>query len=67
MSDHPLASLLDAAAAGKFPDPDGSVTVLPPVSARYAGVFAFTAHTVICTEADPGWVREQLPAVCGRG
>jgi GNAT superfamily N-acetyltransferase len=54
--------LLDAAAAGRFPEPDGSVTVLPPVSARYAGVFAFTAHTVVCTEADPAWVHEQLPA-----
>jgi GNAT superfamily N-acetyltransferase len=61
MSDHPMVSLLSEAGAGRFPEPDGSVTVWPPLSAWYAGVFAFTAHTVICSEADPAWVHGQLP------
>lgn len=61
MSGYPLASLLDAVAAGRFPEPDGGVRVWPLASARDSGVFAFTAHSVICTEADPAWVRGQLP------
>ncbi|HEY7147371.1 MAG TPA: GNAT family N-acetyltransferase [Streptosporangiaceae bacterium] len=62
MGGHRLASLLDAVAAGRFPDPDGTVAVWPPLSVRDCGVFAFTAHSVICTDADPAWVRGQLPA-----
>ena len=61
MAGHPLGSLLDGVAAGRFPEPDGSVTILPQPSPRYAGVFAFTAHSVIFTDADPAWVRGQLP------
>jgi GNAT superfamily N-acetyltransferase len=61
MGDHPLAFLLDEVAVGRFPDPDGSVTILAQPSPKHAGVFAFTAHSVICTDADPGWVRGQLP------
>ncbi|HEY6279582.1 MAG TPA: GNAT family N-acetyltransferase [Streptosporangiaceae bacterium] len=57
-----LSSLLDDAAAGRFPPPDGGVTILPQPSARDAGVIGFTAHAVIFTDADPAWVREQLPA-----
>lgn len=57
-----LAALLAAAAAGRYPPPDGSVTVVPQPSARDAGVIGFTAHAVVFTDADPGWVRGQLPA-----
>lgn len=48
-------------AAGRFPEPDGSVTILPQPSPRYAGVFAFTAHSVVFADADPAWIRGQLP------
>jgi hypothetical protein len=58
----PLLALLDDVASGRYPVPDGSVTVLPQPSARHAGVFGFTAHTVIAANVDPGWVRDQLPA-----
>ena len=51
----PLAALLDDAAAGRFPPADGRVTVLPPPSARRAGVIGFTAHAVIFIDADPAW------------
>jgi GNAT superfamily N-acetyltransferase len=37
------------------------VTVLPQPSPRDAGVIGFTAHSVIFTDADPEWVRRQLP------
>jgi len=56
----PLAALLRDAAAGRYPPADGGVTILPQPSPRDAGVLAFTAHSVIFTDADPGWVRGQL-------
>jgi GNAT superfamily N-acetyltransferase len=56
-----LAALLDAAAAGRYPPPDGTVTILPQPSRRDAGVIAFTAHSVIFVDADPDWVRGLLP------
>jgi RimJ/RimL family protein N-acetyltransferase len=56
----PLATLLDEVAAGKFPPPDGGVTILPQPSPRDAGVIGFTAHSVIFTDEDPAWVRDQL-------
>lgn len=61
MGGHPVARLLDEVAAGRFPVPDGSVTILPQPSPRYAGVFAFTAHSVIFADADPAWIAGQLP------
>jgi hypothetical protein len=57
-----LAAVLDDAAAGRFPPADGGVTIVPPPSARDAGVIGFTAHAIIFTDADPGWVAAQLPA-----
>jgi GNAT superfamily N-acetyltransferase len=56
-----LGALLEDVAAGRFPPPDGGVTILPQPSPRDAGVIAFTAHSVIFTDAEPGWVRAQLP------
>ena len=56
-----LRAVLNDAAAGRFPPADGGVTVLPQPSPRDSGVFGFTAHAVIFTNADEGWVRSQLP------
>jgi len=56
-----LARLLNEAAVGRFPPADGGVTILPQPSQRDSGVFGFTAHAVICTDADPDWVVSQLP------
>lgn len=58
-----LPELLDAAAHGLFPPPDGAVTVLPQPCHRDAGVLAFTAHTVVLTDEDPAWVRATLAAL----
>jgi len=56
-----LATLLTDAACGRFPPADGRVTIVPQPSERDAGVFGFTAHAVIFTDADPDWVRRALP------
>lgn len=45
---------------GTFPAADGSVSVVPPVDARDAGVLAFTAHAVVVADVDAAWVAEQL-------
>src|SRR5918996_315235 len=58
-----LRDILDAAARGVFPPADGATTVVPQTSPRDAGVFAFTAHSVVCTDEDPAWVYETLRAV----
>lgn len=52
-----LAQLLGAAAEGRFPPPDGGLTVVPQPTGRDAGVVAFTAHSVVFTDEDPAWVR----------
>jgi len=56
-----LAALLERVAAGKHLPPDGGVTILPQPSPRDCGVISFTAHSVIFTDADPAWVRAELP------
>ncbi|WP_030808224.1 hypothetical protein [Streptomyces sp. NRRL F-2799] len=58
-----LPELLDAVARDRFPPPDGTVTVLPQLCRRDAGVLAFTAHTLVLTDEDPAWVRATLAAV----
>lgn len=58
-----LGGILDAAARGSFPPPDGTVTVVPQPSHRDAGVVAFTAHSVVFTDEDPQWVRSMLASL----
>ncbi|WP_326586458.1 GNAT family N-acetyltransferase [Streptomyces sp. NBC_01294] len=58
-----LTEILDAAAAGRFPPPDGGTTVVPQENGRDAGVLAFTAHSVVFTDEDPDWVRSTLAAL----
>ncbi|MEU9476862.1 GNAT family N-acetyltransferase [Streptomyces sp. NPDC048191] len=58
-----LADILEAAARGRFPAPDGGTTVVPQPSHRDAGVIAFTAHSVVFTDEDPDWVRGTLAAL----
>ncbi|AEW99146.1 GNAT family protein [Streptantibioticus cattleyicolor] len=61
--DGALARILDAAARGEFPPPDGGVTVVPQPAPRDAGVIAFTAHSVVFTDEDPHWVRATVAAL----
>ncbi len=58
-----LTQILDAAAEGRFPPPDGGTTVVPQENRRDAGVIAFTAHSVVFTDEDPDWVGSTLAAL----
>ncbi|XVV13177.1 GNAT family N-acetyltransferase [Actinoplanes sp. CA-131856] len=58
-----LAKILEAAADGYFPPPNGGVTVVPQPSKRDAGVLAFTAHTVIFLDEDPDWITATLATI----
>jgi GNAT superfamily N-acetyltransferase len=57
-----LATLLESAAAGEFPPPDGSVEILAQPAKRDAGVIALTAFNVVFADTDAGWIAAQLPA-----
>ncbi|MEU8762207.1 GNAT family N-acetyltransferase [Streptomyces sp. NPDC048659] len=57
-----VAGILDAAARGEFPPPDGSTTILPQPNGRDAGVLSFTAHSVVFLDEDPEWIRAELAA-----
>jgi hypothetical protein len=50
MTDHPLAGLIRAAAAGKFPSADGGWTRVPPWRAGVEAVVAFTGHAVFAVD-----------------
>jgi GNAT superfamily N-acetyltransferase len=56
-----LALLLDALAAGRYPPPDGTVTILNQPSNRDAGVLSMTGCAVVFADTDPGWIAAQLP------
>jgi hypothetical protein len=55
-----LAEILAGIEAGRFPPPDGGLTVRP--GAGRSAVLAFTAHNLVVADVDPDWVRGQLPA-----
>lgn len=57
-----VARVLEAAARGEFPVPDGSTAIVPQPSRRDAGVLAFTAHSVVFLDEDPEWIRAELAA-----
>jgi GNAT superfamily N-acetyltransferase len=57
-----LPGLLNAAAEGQFPPPDGGMTLVAQPHHRDAGVVAFTAHSVVFLDEDPDWVRAALAA-----
>ena len=52
-STHPIAAVLEAAAAGLFPPADGSVDVLPPDDLGVHSVVDFTGHSYVLTDRDP--------------
>ncbi|MGI5350912.1 GNAT family N-acetyltransferase [Streptomyces sp. CA-250714] len=56
-----LAKILEAAAGGEFPPPDGGLTVLPQPSPRDAGVLALTGHAVVFADLPAEWIRRHLP------
>jgi GNAT superfamily N-acetyltransferase len=58
---HPLAALLDEAARGRFPPPDGTLAVLPAPPGASMAVVGFTAHHVVAADVEPEWVAAQPP------
>jgi GNAT superfamily N-acetyltransferase len=59
---HPLIAILEQAARGRFPQPDGGISVLPPPPGRSDAVVAFTAHHVIAADVDQDDVHSHLPS-----
>jgi hypothetical protein len=57
VADHPLAAVLEAAAAGSFPPPDGEVEVLAPDPWGWRAVVAFTGHAYVLADVDPDELR----------
>jgi hypothetical protein len=50
---HELHRILLDAAGGRFPDVDGAVEVLAPMTGDHHAVVEFTGHCVVLTERDP--------------
>lgn len=57
---HPLASMLDDAAFGVLPVPDGAVEVFNPPSGPCDAVIAFTGHAVVAGDVSADWVRRHV-------
>jgi hypothetical protein len=55
-----LARVFAAVEAGRLPEPDGSLDVLPQPSDRVAAVVAFTARNLVVADVDAAWVRATL-------
>jgi hypothetical protein len=53
--------MLDAAARGEFPPPDGVVDVLPPPPGRADVMIGFTGHFVLAAPIDPDEVAARMP------
>lgn len=49
MTPHPIGDLLAAAALGRFPEPDGSVEVVPPWLPGVEGVVSLTGRAYVAT------------------
>jgi GNAT superfamily N-acetyltransferase len=52
IGDHPLAGLIGAAAAGRFPVADGGWRRVPPWRPGVEGIVAFTGHAVLAVAPD---------------
>ncbi len=52
MNAHPLMTILDDAAEGRFPPVDGGFEVLPPDESGFRAVVAFTGHAYVLADVD---------------
>ena len=59
-AEHPLAAILQAAARGRFPPPDGVVEILPPPGGTADAVCAFTAHSAVAVNLPEKEIRAHL-------
>ena len=58
---HPLAHVFEAAAAGRFPDPDGGIDVFPELPGPADGLFGFTAHFAVAAPIPREEVLARVP------
>ncbi len=61
MTNHRLAEVFAAAAEGVWPEPDGSIEVVPPPSGWAAAICAFSAHTVVAAPMPATAILARLP------
>lgn len=64
---HPLAEILDRAAAGSFPPADGRTDVLPPDDDGTLAIVAFTGHAYVLGDVDPRDVASRQSDRAGGG
>ena len=58
---HTRSRVLEAAAAGRFPDPDGRIDVFPALPGPADGLFGFTAHFAVAVPIPPAEVLARVP------
>jgi hypothetical protein len=61
LPDHPLTAVLEDAAAGRFPAPDGEVDMLPPDAAGTRAVVALTGHAYVLADVAADELAERMP------
>jgi hypothetical protein len=59
---HPLRARLDAAAAGRFPVPDGKLEVVPSPGGLADVIVGLTGHFVLAADLDPAEVEANIEA-----
>ena len=64
---HPLAAILEDAAAGRFPDSDGGVEILPPDADGTRAVVALTGHAYVLADVAADELAGRLPSGWGGG
>jgi hypothetical protein len=64
---HPLAAVLAAAAAGRFPTADGATELTAPDSAGTRAAVAFSGHAFVLADVDPVELSARLAAADGAG
>jgi hypothetical protein len=62
LNEHPLRTLLDAAARGQFPPADGAFDVLPPPDGHADVMLGFTGHFVLAAPIDRLEIEARLPS-----
>jgi len=57
---HPLRTLLDGAAAGRFPPADGKLEVVPSPGGLADAIVGMTGHFMLAADLDPGEVAANI-------
>jgi GNAT superfamily N-acetyltransferase len=60
-ANHPLSAVLEDAAQGRYPEPDGVVDVLPPLPGAADAMIGFTGHFVLAAGIAAAEVAARVP------